>query len=258
MKSLLSLSLLALASQVASAATITFLGRTDVASGASYNLTDMGTTDWAYWDTSDNPASNGSATNDMNGGFGIGSISNFGTGSELRGTNGAAIDTNFSYDNGSSSAVGTENGVTGLFSKTLATVDEGVQLGITLADAGVEYTISIWTGGFSTQKASIVGSLSGASDYVSGETGGTGSATGQNGWYGDNVAPREAYLYTFNVTADNANDVFNFSIATAGTQAANSHVLIGAAAVAAAIPEPGSFAFLAGLCMVGFVFLRRR
>ncbi|MDQ8209591.1 hypothetical protein QEH52_18855 [Coraliomargarita sp. SDUM461003] len=52
-------------------------------------MTAIGTTDWAYWDLiwgSGDPAASGVATNDMNGGFGIGSISNLGAGTELRGT----------------------------------------------------------------------------------------------------------------------------------------------------------------------------
>ncbi|MDQ8209245.1 PEP-CTERM sorting domain-containing protein [Coraliomargarita sp. SDUM461003] len=253
MKLHLPISLLALTAQFASAASITFEGRSDLASEASFNLTEIGTADWAYWDTNANPAASGAATNDMNGGFGIGSISNFGTGTSLRGTSAAAVDTVFAYSNGSSDVSGTENGVTGLFATVLATSNEGVQLDITLADAGQAYEINIWTGAYATQSGSIVASMNGATSYVSGNTGGAGDS----GWYGDSSTPREPYLYTFNVIADNPNEVFNFSITTAGSQNSSSHVLIAAAAVAA-VPEPGSYALLAGFCMLGFVMMRRR
>tara|TARA_R100000027_G_scaffold2734_6_gene2678 strand:- start:187 stop:948 length:762 start_codon:yes stop_codon:yes gene_type:complete len=253
MKSILSIGTLVLAVPAASAAVITFDGRTNVPSEAPYNLTDLGTTDWAYWDTSANPAASGAATNDMDGGFGIGSISLVGTGSALRGTASAAINTEFSYSNGSTDVSGTKEGVTGLFSNDIATVNEGVELAITLADAGQEYTINIWTGGYATQFGSVVASMSGATSYVSGNTGGTGDS----GWYGDNSSPREPYLYTFTVVADNPNEVFNFNITTAGSQSSSSHVLIAAATVAA-VPEANNFAFLAGLGMMGFVLRRRR
>ena len=253
MKILQNLSLLAFTAQLASAASINFIGRTDLASEASFNLTEIGTTDWAYWDTNATTGVSGAATNDMNGGFGIGSISNVGTGTELRGTASAAVDTVFSYSNGASDLSGTENGVTGLFSTVLATSNEGVQLDITLADAGQAYEINIWTGAYATQNGSIVASMNGATSYSSGNTGGAGDS----GWYGDSSTPREPYLYTFNVIADNPNEVFNFSITTAGNQNGSSHVLIAAATVTA-VPEPGSYALLAGFCMLGFVMLRRR
>jgi hypothetical protein len=256
MKQVITLSSIALTLQIASAANINFIGRTDVADEAPYNLTEMGTTDWAYWDTNSNPAASGNATNDMSGGVGIGSISIFRTGSatgtDLRGTASAAINTEFSYSNGISDASGTEEGVTGLFSTEIAESGEGVQLAITLADAGQTYTINIWTGGYATEFGSIVASMNGATSYVSGNTSGTGASN----WYGDNTAPREPYLYTFTVVADNPNEVFNFSIETAGNQQSASHVLIAAATVA--VPEPSSYALLAGVCMLGFVALRRR
>ena len=94
--------------------------------------------------------------------------------------------------------------------------------------------------------------MNGATSYVSGNTNGTGDSN----WYGDNTVPREPYLYTFNVVADNPNEVFNFSVTTAGQQNASSHVLIAAATVA--VPEPSAYALLAGICMLSFVALRRR
>ncbi|MBC2602786.1 PEP-CTERM sorting domain-containing protein [Puniceicoccus vermicola] len=255
MKLLLPLGLLALTTQFASAASINFIGRTDLASAAAFDLTEIGTTDWAYWDSAvtTSPGVSGTATNEMDGGFGIGSISVSGIGSYLRGTSGFAINTEFSFSNGSGVESGTEAGVTGLFSEELATAGEGVQLDITLAEAGQEYVINIWTGGFATQFATVVGSMNGAESYTSGNTGGSGFG----GAYGDSASPREPYLYTFNVIADNPNEVFNFSIATAGTQSSSSHVLIAAASIAA-VPEPGTYALLAGFCMLGFVMMRRR
>ena len=133
----------------------------------------------------------------------------------------------------------------------IGTAGRGVTLDFTLATAGQQYSINIWTAGFATQTATVVGSLTGATSYNSGGLGGSGDS----GFYGDYNNPKEQYLYTFLVTADNANDVFNFSIVSGGTQGASSHVLITAASIAA-VPEPSTFALLLG--GIGALFFIRR
>lgn len=252
MKLLLVLTSVALSAQFTSAASITFVGRTDNAT-AVYDLTSIGDVDWAYWNSSASPAS-GTASNDMSGGFGIGTISGTGGETAVRGTSSTGgIQADFTYSNGSGTASGTAFNPNGLFNTNISAGGYGVELDFTLAEAGQQYEISVWTAGFATQFATVVGSMTGATSYSSGSVGGTGGS----GYYGDFGNPKEQYLYTFRVIADNANDVFNFSIATAGTTGSSRHVLINAASIAA-VPEPGSYALLAGFCMLGFVMLRRR
>lgn len=55
MKLLLALPLVALSAQLASAASITFVGRSDNATGV-YDLTSIGDVDCAYWNSTASPA----------------------------------------------------------------------------------------------------------------------------------------------------------------------------------------------------------
>ncbi len=250
MKLLLALPLVALSAQLASAASITFVGRADNAT-AVYDLTSIGDVDWAYWNSSA-PAT-GAASNDMSGGFGIGTISGTGGETAVRSTTSTGgIISDFSYTNGSGTESGTEFNPNGMFNTNISGGGYGVELDFTLAEAGQQYEISVWTAGFATQFATVVGSIAGATSYTSGSVGGTGGS----GYYGDYGNPKEQYLYTFKVIADSANDVFNFSIGTSGTTGTSRHVLINAAAIA--IPEPSAYALLAGMLGLGSVMMRRR
>ncbi|MDF3128476.1 PEP-CTERM sorting domain-containing protein [Kiritimatiellaeota bacterium B1221] len=248
--------LLASGLQIASAAAISFVGRTDAATGV-YDLTALGTTDWAYWSTADNPIVGGVATNEMSGGTSISGASGTGGVTSVRGTgsSGGTV-ADFSYTNGTSTASGTAFNPNGVFNTDLSGPGKGVELGFTLADAGQWYTVNIWTAGFATQFAQVTGSLDGATSYTN-TSGGYETVSPNEGNYGGYNTPKEQYQYTFNVLADSANDVFNFDIRTAGSTGGSRHVLITAASISA-IPEPSSLA-LASLVVVGFtVFGRRR
>lgn len=240
----------------ASAAMITFVDRTEFTTGdVTFSLTDLGTTDWAYWNTSDNPAT-GAAANSMNGGTSIGTVTATGTGTTVRGTSNANTTNNFSFTNGTSTASGTASDVTGVFNSKLGTNGEGIQLSFILPDAGQAYDIRVWTAAFGTRFAQVTGTLSGAASYASGNTGGIGTNTGEVNFYGDSVNPKEEYLYHFTVTPDANNDVFTFGISNQNINNPNSHILISAASIAA-VPEPSSFA-LVFVALSALVFLRSR
>ncbi|HBR93934.1 MAG TPA: hypothetical protein DEA90_07190 [Opitutae bacterium] len=245
MKPLILLSSLLVSAQLATAASVNLDSSSTVT--VATDLTATGNVDWAYWNTSANPAS-GVATNDMNGGAGIGSIVAYGTGTTVRGTSfGTTAD--FSFTNGSATASGSVTNPTGLFNSVLNTAGEGVQLDFTLAQAGQAYTIDLWTAGFGTPSATIVASIPGAT-YNSGLI-----SNPDGGAYGG-AGAKNSYRYTFTVVADSDNDVFNFSIATGGTQQGSGHVIISAATIA--VPEPATYATIAGLSALVAVMVRRR
>jgi hypothetical protein len=248
MKKLTLIASAAMAAQLATAASITYNGSFEQVGTA--DLTALGNVDWAYWNTADNPAA-AAATNDMDGGAGIGVISASG-GSGIRGA-GSTTTGDFSFTNGSVVASGDADNVTGLLNTTLAAVNTGVQLDFTLATAGQAYTINVWTAGYSTEFATIAGTLTGATTYNS------GNLSNPNGEdiYGAALGVKYSYLNTFTVVADSDNDVFNFNIETAGTQYTSSHVIISAATISA-VPEPSAYALLAGSLALGAVMIRRR
>lgn len=253
MKHIILIASLSMAAQLATAASITFNNGSSV-TGQTFDLTALGTSDWAYWNSSITTATSSiAATNEMSGGSGIGSITGAGTTTDVRGTTSGSsvVDADFSFTNGTSTGSGTASNVKGVFNSDLNTVGAGVELGFTLAEAGQAYTINVWTSGYATERATITGSIAGATAYDSGLIGGTADS----GDYGGGL-PKESYRYTFTVIADSDDDVFSFNIITGGVQGSNSHAIITAATIA--VPEPSAYALLAGCLALGAVMVRRR
>ena len=200
------------------------------------NLTTLGTVDWAFYDTTANPA-NGLPTNDKNGGTAIGTVIALG-GGNVRGSVSSLIEPDFSYTDGTSPASGTGDNPGGLFNTQLDTLGAGVQLAIDLPTTDT-YTIYIWTAAFFARGA-FTASLPGFSDYTS-------LATDD----GVGPSPKPTYLYTLTAQPANPGDDLTISLVTETDRGSSAHVLIGAVAVSV-VPEPGTAAlFFAGLSLLG-------
>lgn len=202
------------------------------AANTSYNLTALGTVDWAFYDTTANPA-NGLPTNDKLGGTSIGTMIALGGGS-LRGSASSASEPDFAYTDGTSPASGTGENPGGLFNTQLDTLNAGLRLTIDLPTTDT-YTIYLWTAAFFARGA-FTASLSGFSDYTSLAT---DDSLG--------TSPKQSYLYTLTAQANTAGDDLTVSLITETDRGSNAHVLLVGAAVGL-VPEPATLTLLvAGL-----------
>ncbi len=211
------------------------------AANTSYNLTTLGTLDWAFYDTTANPA-NGLPTNDKLGGNYIGTVITLGGGS-LRGSASSTTEPDFTYTDGTSPASGTGENPGGLFNTQLDTLGAGVRLAIDLPTTD-QYTIYLWTAAFFA-RGTFTASLAGFTDYVSLAT---DDASGP--------APKQTYMYTLTAQALNAGDDLTISLVTQADNGSSAHVLLVGAAVGI-VPEPGTMTmFFTGLGLLGVI--RRR
>ena len=209
----------------------------------SFTLSDLGTSDWAYWDTADNPAA-GTPTNEQSGGSIIGSLSAVGGGS-LRGSASSVSPTNdFSFSDGSSPVNSSISDPSGLFNTFLDSAGVGLSLTFTLPTTDT-YEIRIWTAMLKSN-GTLSTSLSGATD-----TDTIGAATN----VGD--TSKGAGLFTITATADNPGDVLTTTFVLSDDLGDLAHILINGAAVSV-IPEPVFFANSLIVVAAFFVFLRRR
>lgn len=219
-------------------------------SGAQ-DLTASGNVDWAYWDNSANPiGTEATAANSMSGGSGIGTITGFDSNdatTTVRGVNNG--DASFSFTDGTTTTSATGLYTYGVCTETLNALNYGVSLDFTLAEAGTEYTINVWTFGAAANSATITATLNGYDDYTATELS-----------YADTQGTKDATLFTFTVTAAEDNDVFNFGIelASDNTDADYDLVAISAASLSTSvIPEPATIGML-GLGSLGLLIIRRR
>lgn len=217
---------------------------------ATYNLTDLGTLDWAYWTLEGNPAT-GVPTNSMSGATLIGSATAVGGGS-VRGsttTTGAVPENYFTFSNGSTPASGTGVMTTGVFNSQLVTTGAGVSVLIDLPTVQT-YTVYVWASGFSINSSTFTAALNGATSFVS-------SAIIDN----TGTSAKDTYLVTLTVTPNTAGDDLTISAVAGASGGASSHILISGIAISgpAAIPEPSTVAALAGVgALVVGVIARRR
>lgn len=231
------------------AATIVGSVSPEFSGNTTYNLTDMGTLDWAYWTMEPNPAT-GVPTNSKSGASLISSATAIGGGS-VRGstTTGSVPENYFTFSDGTTTASNTTGVMTtGIFNTQLVTSGAGVRLTVDLPTVQT-YTVYVWASAFALNTSNFTVALSGATSFVSTVIKDV-TTTG----------PKDTYLITLTVTPDTAGDDLTIS-ATAGSSAGgSSHILFSGIAVAAStIPEPGSASALAGIgALAAGVLARRR
>ena len=215
---------------------------------SDFDLTSLGTADWAYWNTSSNPATGGPKTNEKSGGTAIGTISPVGGGDVRGSTSGTRPVYDFTFTDGTSPVSGTVDNAIGLFNTQLDTVGAGVSLDVILP-AATTYAVYVWAGAYETDVATFAASVSGATDYVNTSLSHTGGA------------PKASALYTLTVTPDTAGDTLGLSLTlTDDGSGGSSNVLISGVAVAAVrqpdlIPEPATLSLLG---LGALLALRRR
>jgi len=202
----------------------------------TWNLTEMGEGDWAYWDTSANPAS-GTPTNEKDGGAMIGSMAADG-GVSLRGTSSSYTTADFTFTDGAAILSGAADNLSGLFNSTLAN-GKGLSLGIDLPTTDT-YRLYIWTSAYNCAGQMTI-SLDGAADYVHAKA---------------NINSKPSWLYTVDVQADNAGDDVTIQYLTTASTGGSPHALISAVGVSV-VPEPATFGLFA-ICGGGILFIRRR
>ncbi len=203
------------------------------------NLTEIGTTDWAYWNsTSSTGVTSMAPGNVKSGGPGvIGPATNIG-GTGVRGsTTDTAIQ--FTFTDGTSPTSGTGLAVPGVFNVALTGVNTGVQVIVTLPDTQL-YDVAIWVSGFNST-GTFTALLPGATNFSD------ASFT-----YGSGTKP--ARLYELQVQADQPGDSLTLRYVMTASHGASSHVLIAGVALAV-IPEPASLLLLSG---AGLLLLPRR
>jgi hypothetical protein len=193
-------------------------------SAVAYDLTALGTSDWAYWNKADLlTVATLAPTNEKAGASLISAVSPVG-GIAVRGTNSATKPpVDFSFTDGTSPTSGTQTDPTAVFNSTLGTASIGTSFSVTLPTVST-YRILIWAGGFASTGATAKTRLSatlGAASYSSpGETIIPGT-------------PKPTFLYTLTVTSDTANQVVTIShiLAELSGTTTNAHALIAASAV---------------------------
>ena len=211
-----------------------------------FDLSEYGTSDWAYWNTTASSLASGSPTNEMNGGSMIGDISVIGAGS-LRGSKASTKPAaSYSFTNGTSPVSGTVQQPSGLFSNSLATDGSGVSLAIILEEVRT-YEIDLWTAAFDVTKGTLTATLN-ESSFVNSEIS-AGTVGG--------IKP--VFLYRLTVTPDQAGDVLEIRLVNTKSGSGESgHVLLSGAAVSA-VPEPSSAGlWILGFTLAYFVSARRR
>lgn len=228
-----------------SAAVIT--GTFTAVSDSDFDLTAMGTDDWAYWNTTSDPATGGPKTNEKAGGTLISNMSPVG-GGNVRGSGSSTRPVyDFIFSDGTSPVNGTVDNAIGLFNTQLNTVGAGVSLDVDLPTT-TESTIYVWAGAYDGTGL-FTASLPGAIDFT------------DTTLTGDGVTPKESGLYTLLVTPDNPNDTLNLSFVLGQSTGGNANMLISgvAVSVAPAVPEPSTFALAAlGLFGLGWFGWRRQ
>jgi hypothetical protein len=231
------------------AAVISGVVSADFSGNTTYDLTSLGTLDWAYWNLAANPTT-GVPTNSKNGATLIGSATAVG-GGNVRGsttTTGSVPESYFTFSDGTTTASATTGVMsTGIFNTQLATLGAGVSLMVDLPTVQT-YTVYIWASAFSLSSSTFTASLNGATSFVS-------SALVDN----TSSSSKDTYLITLTVTPDNPGDDLVITAIAGNSLGASSHVLISGIAVSAtAIPEPGTAGFLAGIAALGVGAIARR
>ncbi len=201
-------------------------------SAAAYDLTVLGSADWAYWHKADLVAvATLAPANEKAAATLISAMSPVG-GTAVRGTNSTSKPpVDFSFIDGTSPTSGTQTDPTAVFNSTLGAASIGTSFTVTLPTVNT-YQISIWAGGFASAGATAKTRLSAAVGAASYSSPGETIIPG---------APKPTFLYTLTVTSDTANQVVTISniLAELSGTTTNAHALIVAAAVSQNTAPPG-------------------
>ncbi len=248
---IVALSGISLAGQLSAATIMGAISADTPSDSVSYDLSALGTSDWAIWH---NPATEANSTTVLAdpsvskaGSTIIGNIVPVGGSTTVRSSDSnTRPSTDFSY--GSDATTGIGGSVTnaiGYFNSSLNTTDVGVGLSITLPTADT-YEVTIFTALFGdTENRGTVGDFEAT----------IGTATYSNsGQTDDSVTAKNSYFYTLLVTSDQPGNILQISNTLSEAGAANSHTLINGAAVRV-VPEPSIFAMLS---IAGLMAFRRR
>ncbi|MBC2600385.1 hypothetical protein [Puniceicoccus vermicola] len=204
-----------------------------------FNLTSLGSSDWAYWDSATSASTNSKSGADL-----ISGVSIVGSGA-LANSSSANAALTFSFTDGvspvSESALGSIGGV---FSNNYDnTVAEGLQFSVTLPTTEV-YELRIWGGAFRSGEYDLTITMAGADPLTTSRT-----------YSGNDL---QTNYYTFQLQADSADTDatislldLDFSTAVAGEGVRLYGVSL------ATIPEPNA-ALAVGLFVVASVVMCRR
>lgn len=210
-----------------------------------FDITTLGSEDWSYWTTSDNPAS-GTATNSKLDGTIISDLFNVG-GTSVRGTGSGSTSADFTFTDGTSLESGTVTDLSGLFNSSLNNVGLGIGLEFTLPTTDI-YTIAIWAAGYRVDEATLTASFEDGTKWENAELI-TGATT----------SPKDTYMYSITAQADTAGDILGIDLILTDSGGASANLtLTGAATSLAAVPEPSTTAVFILSSALGFAFIRRR
>lgn len=201
------------------------------------NLTSLGTTDWAYWNsTSSTGLSSRAPTNTASGVTHIIGSATPINASGVRGS-GTASAITFTFTNGTTE---TTLAVAGVFNASLDKVGNGVQTTVTLPDTQ-PYKVLVWVSGYNGT-GTFTATLPDTTNY-------------QDASFSYEGGTKPARLYELQVQADHANDVLTLSHVLTTDDGDSSHVLIGGVAVSR-VPEPASMLIVSGAACL--LLARRR
>lgn len=189
-----------------------------VEDGTAYDLTALGTADWAYWSTADNPAG-GVPTNEKSGSDMLAALYPV-EGSAVRGTASGSTEADFTFSDGTTVESGTVEGPLGLFNTKLRETGYGVGVYVTLPTTG-EYTVYVWGAAYRAQIGTLTVAMTGAEDVS------------LNAFEGvETTNPKETWLFTINAQADVPGALLSLELVLTESLGASANIAITAVAVA--------------------------
>ena len=203
-------------------------GSLNTAPPTSVNLTTEGTFDWAIWNISTSLSTPRLPTNTKNGGpQAISAISAVGGGS-VRGFTQVPTEL-YSYTDGKNTPTTLTNSTQNFAANSdLDTLGRGVSLTIT-GDPTKVYKVDVWTSGFNAT-GTLTATLAGATTY-----------SASNSY----LASKTPALFSFTFQPNSVTDLLNIQYVMTADNGSSAHVGIQAVTIAV-VPEPASFALLAG------------
>ena len=191
----------------------------------TFDLSLLGTEDWAYWDETGSPKT-GVPTNSKSGGALIGTAFGVGSNSGVRGPSNRDIPSSlhYSFADGTSPVSGMVTNPVGLFNVSPNVASNGVGIVVNLPGTNT-YRVTVIVTAFNTAKGLFRASLAGADEYVSEEHIAAGSSA--------NVPA----CYTLIVTPDNVGDDLTITFVQKTDEAAYDFVLLNSVSVCLATAD---------------------